>query len=266
MKKITLMTMLMFSLGIFAQSTINVTTSGGSFANEKWVSITTEPDGAGTQVFGQGNGTQCDGSGLINQNIAIPAGTYYVNCYDAYDDGWDGTLIVVTAYGNIIGDNGGVSPDDGEDTDTAGACEGTPEELEASFQIVVPEAPNCPPVNDLSSTPVSVTETTLIWTPGGTEAEWTYEYGISPYTQGGGGTTGTVMTTPELSLTGLTGGETYDLFIQSNCTSNIWKPCTMSNTLQCWPSFLAVAAKKPANVLRIDLAIRVKEIFFFPNK
>ena len=40
----------------------------------------------------------------------------------------------------------------------------------------------------------------------------------------------------------------------------------MSNTLQCWPSFLAVAAKKSANVLRIDLAIRVKEIFFFPNK
>ena len=28
----------------------------------------------------------------------------------------------------------------------------------------------------------------------------------------------------------------------------------------------AVAAKKSANVLRIDLAIRVKEIFFFPNK
>ena len=34
----------------------------------------------------------------------------------------------------------------------------------------------------------------------------------------------------------------------------------MSNTLQCWPSFLAVAAKKSANVLRIDLAIRVKEL------
>ena len=60
--------------------------------------------------------------------------------------------------------------------------------------------------------------------------------------------------------------EKNQLFILSNCTSNIWKPCTMSNTLQCWPSFLAVAAKKSANVLRIDLAIRVKEIFFFPNK
>ncbi|MFD2543725.1 hypothetical protein ACFSSB_15440, partial [Lacinutrix gracilariae] len=133
--------MFAFFLQANAQSIINITTSGGSYTSEKWVSITDGVDGTGTQIWGQGNGTQCDGAGLINENISLPAGTYYVNCYDKYDDSWDGTLISVTAYGSVIGDNGGVSPDDGEDTDASYLCEGTPEELEASFMIVVPVAP-----------------------------------------------------------------------------------------------------------------------------
>ncbi|MFL2626650.1 MAG: T9SS type A sorting domain-containing protein [Flavobacteriaceae bacterium] len=146
MKKITLF-LFLFAFGVisYAQSTINITTSGGSYTSEKWVSITTEIDGGGTQIWGQGDGTQCNGSGVINVNIDIAPGIYYVNCYDQYDDGWDGTLISVTAYGTVIGDNGGVSPDDGTDADSSYLCEGTPEELEASFEIIVPEAPSSAP-------------------------------------------------------------------------------------------------------------------------
>jgi len=142
-----------FSWQTYAQSIINITTSGGDYPGEKWVSITDAPDGGGTQFWGQGDGTQCNGSGLINENISLPPGTYYVNCYDQYDDGWDGTLITITSYGNVIGDNGGVSPDDGEDTDASTSCEGTPEELEASFMIVVPVAP-CVTAEIASSTVV----------------------------------------------------------------------------------------------------------------
>ena len=63
-------------------ATINITTSGGSYATEKWVNITTETGGAGTQVWGQGDGTYGNGQGLINQDIEIDPGTYYVNAYD----------------------------------------------------------------------------------------------------------------------------------------------------------------------------------------
>ncbi|RSK38283.1 T9SS type A sorting domain-containing protein [Mangrovimonas spongiae] len=155
MKKITFYLFALFALAFswqgMAQSVINITTSGGSWQTEKWVNITTEPDGAGTQVWGQGNGTQCDGAGLINEDINIAPGVYYVNCYDQYDDSWDGTLISVTAYGNVLGDNGGVSPDDGEDTDLNSDCEGTPEELEASFMITVPTPPCATAVVDSST-------------------------------------------------------------------------------------------------------------------
>ena len=216
MKKITLLLFLLtFCFQVNSQSTINITTSGGSYAGEKWVSITTEVNGGGTQIWGQGDGTQCNGSGLINEDISLAPGTYYVNCYDQYADGWDGTLISVTAYGSVLGDNGGVSPNDGSDTDSSSACEGTQEEMEASFVIVVPDPPSCSPPLSLSATASSTTEVEISWTAGGTETQWTYEYGISGFTQGTG-TTATVSTN-SITLDGLTSQETYDIYVQSNC-------------------------------------------------
>ena len=61
-----------------------LTTSGGSFPNEKWVSITTGPDGGGTVIWAQGNGTYGNGSGLVTDEsfCVTPGQTYYINCYD----------------------------------------------------------------------------------------------------------------------------------------------------------------------------------------
>ncbi|WP_430413209.1 choice-of-anchor J domain-containing protein [Kordia sp.] len=83
--------------------------------------------------------------------------------------------------------------------------------------VVNDTTPSCPEVTALSETITSTTEATINWTAGGSETNWTYEYGVSPYAQGGGGTSGTVMTTPSLDLTGLTEGETYDIYVQANC-------------------------------------------------
>lgn len=219
MKKITLFcfALITYCLQTNAQSTINITTSGGNYATEKWVNITTEANGAGTQVWGQGDGNYGNGQGLINEDISIAPGTYYVNCYDRYSDGWDGTLISVTAYGSVLGDNGGASPNDPNTNDTGSTWETPADELEASFEIVVPNPPSCAPPISLVSTPTALDQATITWAAGGTEDNWTYEYGVSPYAQGGGGTSGTVMTTPSLDLTGLLAGETYDIYIQANC-------------------------------------------------
>ncbi|MBT7705179.1 MAG: hypothetical protein HN746_06805, partial [Polaribacter sp.] len=134
MKKITLLFFAFITSiwSVNAQSLINITTSGGSYGSEKWVSITTEADGAGTQVWGQGDGSYGNEAGLINEDISIAPGTYYVNCYDRYDDGWDGTLIAVTSYSNTIGDNGGVSPNDDNDEDSSSGWDTPADELEAS--------------------------------------------------------------------------------------------------------------------------------------
>ncbi|WP_231628674.1 T9SS type A sorting domain-containing protein [Mangrovimonas sp. ST2L15] len=203
---------------IHAQSTINITTSGGSWTGEKWVSITTEINGGGTQIWGQGNGTQCDGAGLINVDIEIDPGTYFVNCYDQYDDGWDGTLITVTAYGDVIGNNGGVSPDDGEDTDSANSCEGTPEELEASFQIIVPEAPSCLMPSGLTASEITTSSAILSWTEEGTASIYNVEVVEAGVTPTENPTDSGVAI--GFTKTGLSVYTEYDYYVQADCEGN----------------------------------------------
>ncbi|MED5302270.1 MAG: fibronectin type III domain-containing protein, partial [Bacteroidota bacterium] len=148
---------------LFGQSTINITTSGGSWNGERWTSVTTAVNGGGTVVWSQGANIG-DNAGDINVDISIAAGTYFVNCYDTYGDGWNGGLITVTDYaGNVIGDNGGVTPNNG----TAGS-----NDLEASFQIIVPAAPSCNAPTALASSNVTATSADVSWTAGGTETEW----------------------------------------------------------------------------------------------
>ncbi|WP_203295891.1 proprotein convertase P-domain-containing protein [Luteirhabdus pelagi] len=230
MKKITLLLLLVFTYCAVAtgQSTINITTSGGSYPGEKWVSITTMADGAGTQVFGQGNGTQCNGAGLINQDIELDPGTYYVNCYDQYDDSWDGTLIVVTAYGVIIGDNGGTTPDDGEDTDASSSCDGTQEELEASFMIVVPNPPSCTNPEDIVVDAVQFNAADFSWDTG--IGATTYDWEVVPAGNGQGNGVLDSGTTSSLSAsaTGLSASSSYDFFIKSDCESVYTAPVSFT--------------------------------------
>lgn len=131
---------LLFSLSaITAQtSTLYFTNSGGSFQGEKWISITSGPDNTGTVLWAQGNGTIGDASGLLtDQAFVVNDGVdFYVNCYDQYDDSWDGTTYEVrdaTGGGGIlVMNNGGNSPTDGADTDASNGWDATEEERETS--------------------------------------------------------------------------------------------------------------------------------------
>lgn len=117
---------------------ITINTSGGSFPGEKWVNITTGPNGTGTVLWAQGNGTIGNGSGLLtNQNVCVLDGvTYYFNCYDQYDDSWDGSTYIIDVAGTVIANNGGASPTDGVDTDGSSAWQAIAAELETSEAFV----------------------------------------------------------------------------------------------------------------------------------
>ncbi len=121
---------------------LTINTTGGLFASEKWINITDGPNGTGTVLWAQGNGTIGNASGLLtNQSVCVPADvTYYINCYDQYDDTWDGTTYTVEANGVVIADNGGLTPDDALDTDLLTSWESTAAELESS-EAFTPAAP-----------------------------------------------------------------------------------------------------------------------------
>ena len=121
--------------------TYSLTTSGGSYASEKWVNITTGVNGTGTVVWAQGNGTIGNSAGLLtNQSIDLTAyggQTFYLNAYDRYADGWDGSVYALSYEGNVVINNGGISPNDGTNTDASSAWEGTAAELETSEAFTV---------------------------------------------------------------------------------------------------------------------------------
>ncbi|MEM6299876.1 MAG: fibronectin type III domain-containing protein, partial [Bacteroidota bacterium] len=205
----------------YGQSTINITTSGGSFPGEKWVSITTGVDGSGTQIWGQGDGTYSNGSGLINQDIMIAPGTYYVNCYDQYSDGWDGTLISVTAYGQVIGDNGGVSPSDPSTTDATSSWDtGAPEtELEASFQIIVPSPPSCFSPTSPTNDAITTTTANFSWMASSSTPTSGYDWIV---VDAGESPTGTIRSMGNESGTsttvnsGLSSNTSYSFYVKAN--------------------------------------------------
>jgi len=85
------------------------------------------------------------------------------------------------------------------------------------FSIAPP--PSCSPVTSLEATANSITEVEISWTAGGTETEWTYEFGPTGFAQGSGTLTVTGPNNP-ITLGGLTSGATYDIYVQANCSGS----------------------------------------------
>ena len=79
-------------------------------------------------------------------------------------------------------------------------------------EIVISDAPACPPPNGLTATPTSLTEADLGWTS--TAPAWEYQYGAEGYTPT---PTGTATTSNPVHITGLTPFTTYDFYVRSNC-------------------------------------------------
>jgi len=143
---------------------VYITSTGGSYSTEKWMSITTGPNGSGTQVWGQGDGTYGDDQGLLSDETvdltAYCGTTLYINTYDRYDDSWDGTTYEIWSgpgqTGVLLANNGGLTPDSGDDDDCNGSgwCTTDPDsEQESSEIFTVPACPCNFPVASYSVVP-----------------------------------------------------------------------------------------------------------------
>ena len=152
---------------------------------------------------------------MTDELVNLPPGNYFVNCYDQYDDGWDGTAISIFAYGVEIGNNGGLSPDDGLDTDGDFSCEGTADELEASFLIIVPAPPTCPDPSNVVISSLAAFTAVIGWDVGGTETDW--EYVVQADGLGEPAGAGTATTTNPQVATGLTASTDYEFWLRADC-------------------------------------------------
>lgn len=180
MKKILLFLMmslllLQFQTLIAQTSTLYLTTTGGSYSTEKWVDITTGSDGTGAVIWAQGDGTYGNGAGLVTDQVfTVTDGvTYYINCYDKYDDSWDGTTYEIRnasgGGGELVANNGGASPDDNNDEDSSSSFEDPDLERESSEAFSFTPPACSAPGNGMASS-VTLNSASLSWTTGGASA------------------------------------------------------------------------------------------------
>ncbi len=84
--------------------------------------------------------------------------------------------------------------------------------------VSIQEPPSCPAPSQVEVTANSTTEATVTWTANG-PSQWNLEYGPTGFTQGSG-TQVNGITTTSYHITGLTAGETYDVYVTADCGSN----------------------------------------------
>ncbi|WP_397300461.1 choice-of-anchor J domain-containing protein [Nonlabens ulvanivorans] len=77
-------------------------------------------------------------------------------------------------------------------------------------------AQSCPDISGITFSNVSQTSVDVAWTAGGTETEWSIEFGPAGFVAGTG-TTVTSMTNNPFTLTGLSSGVNYDVCVTAVC-------------------------------------------------
>jgi uncharacterized repeat protein (TIGR03806 family) len=76
----------------------------------------------------------------------------------------------------------------------------------------------CDAVTNVSSNTITSNSATITWEDANTTALYTIEYGVTGFSLGSG--TSTSVSETSLSVTGLSANTTYDVYIQSVCTTN----------------------------------------------
>ncbi len=100
--------------------------------------------------------------------------------------------------------------------------------------FIVEKVPDCPEPGALSASQIIGTSAMITWAAANNAVDYNVEYGPSGFAQG----TGTIITTPDTFtvLSGLTTTTSYDVYVQTNCTSDnsVWQgPITFTTTVSC---------------------------------
>jgi len=106
------------------------------------------------------------------------------------------------------------------------------------MMINVNTPPSCMPVDQLTLLAATSTSANISWTSQGSETSWNVEYGPQGFSTGSG-TSITVNNTPSTTITSLTQGTNYDIYVQANCGSgnlSIWNGPLQVSTNTCIPS------------------------------
>ena len=122
-----------------------------------------------------------------------------------------------------------------------------------NFEII--PMPACPEPTSLIASAVTANNANISWTPGGSETSWYIEWGVSGFLQGTG--TNDSVTTNSYSLTGLSSSTTYDVYIQSFCSTNnlsFWAgPLTFNTPIQGPVGVNCVSGGNPGIIYSDDL-------------
>ncbi|GAA0876748.1 hypothetical protein GCM10009118_31580 [Wandonia haliotis] len=79
----------------------------------------------------------------------------------------------------------------------------------------------CPIVSNITQDAIDYTTADISWTPGGTEASWSIEWGAPGFTPGNSEEIGAdISASPNYQITGLTAGTGYEIYIQADCDTD----------------------------------------------
>ncbi|GAB4295401.1 MAG: hypothetical protein Kow0068_20030 [Marinilabiliales bacterium] len=107
------------------------------------------------------------------------------------------------------------------------------------FEIYGTEVPaSCPFPTNIIAQNVTDVSADISWTENGSATQWDIEYGVSGFTPTGTPTVSGVTANP-YSLTGLTAGTTYDIYVRADCGGgnySMWYGPYTFSTLACAPA------------------------------
>ena len=255
MKKIILIFFAFFAFNfqIDALSTINITTSGGSYPNEKWESVTTEVDGGdstsswigplefstnpgcGDTIFDSGGAAGNYGNNDLTTVTVYPddAGDLVTFTFISFDTEsgydfltvYDGPDVSSTELGSF---SGSTIPDPITSSHPTGALtfvfdsDGSVNDPGYEILISCAPAPSCLQVSDLAVSTATGSSVDISWTANNGETAW--EYVIQAQGTGEPTTTGIPITTNPYTITGLDSLTDYEIFVRAICNATDSSP------------------------------------------
>ena len=218
---------------------------GGSFANEISYEIL-DNDG---NLAATGNSAANVESGQCIAVCPVISCSYTLNLLDSWGDGWNGNSIDVLVDGAIVLDDVTLAAGS-QGTETFAVFEGadvttlwngggswaneiTYEILDTDGTVVgsgnsttdivsgtiTAVCPSCPSPGEIQASVISSTEAVISWTDTGAAAG--YEIVVQAAGTGTPTTTGTVTSSNPLTLTGLSSGTAYEVYLRADCGSGV---------------------------------------------